>query len=147
MGTGRKRSRGCVAEPRAVGSWAVVNEKRVQESLNELASAASGSFLIVSSGDHYVQFIREEDTIHCEAVSNNYLAEKLQLGDRANQKLVELGFEAPAGKTENYKREYSIREVSDRTGQVSKLAVRVMSEIYDVSKNADLAIGLTVEGE
>jgi len=60
---------------------------------------------------------------------------------------VELGFEAPAGKTENYKREYSIREVSDRTGQVSKLAVRVMSEIYDVSKNADLAIGLTVEGE
>jgi hypothetical protein len=90
----------------ATEGWLVTNEKAVLRSLNELIHSRVGSFLIASSGDFYVQFLVEEDHLHCEAVANTYLATKLHLTDEAEGRLLKLGFRKPTKDGENYSRRY-----------------------------------------
>src|SRR5437016_1098826 len=94
-----------VDRPAAEG-WLVANEKAVLRSLNELIHCKVGSYLIASSGDFYVQFMVEEDHLHCEAVANTYLPVKLHLTDEAEERLLAFGFRKPTKAGENYSRRY-----------------------------------------
>lgn len=125
--------------------WAASNEKRVLEALNQLVNSPGSSFLIISSGDYYVQFILEGAEVHCEAVSNHYLDSKSQIAKRAVDRLVELGFNQPQGELQNFSRKYSLAEVASAPERIAAMAVQVMAEVYDVSRNAELRQKLVVD--
>jgi TIR domain len=134
-----------VDRPAAEG-WLVTNEKAVLRSLNELIHCRVGSFLLASSGDFYVQFLVEEDHLHCEAVANTYLPTKLHLTDEAEGRLLTLGFRKPTKDGENYSRRYPMTaEIAPRLRNVAALTVQVFAEVYDVSQNADIELKLTRE--
>jgi TIR domain/T3SS (YopN, CesT) and YbjN peptide-binding chaperone 3 len=99
--------------------WRVVTERRALEYLNELMNSPPESFLIISSGDYYVQFWREEDSILTEAVSNAFLPEKLRLGESKIDKLQGLGLTPPSKDLENFSR---IDGTSDPTRLLPRLA-------------------------
>jgi hypothetical protein len=127
--------------------WMVANERRVVGSLNELVNSKPGSFLIVSSGDHYVQFVLESDVLHCEAVSNAYLPKNLRLSDKQQARIVAAGFAKPTEDIGNFSRRYQLKQVRAELPSVAKMVVSVLSEIYQVSKNSRLEVQLTLEGE
>jgi hypothetical protein len=120
--------------------WAVANERRVLQSLHEVVNGPTGTFLIVSSGDYYVQFLNEKDRLHFEAVSNNFLPESLQLSEVKQQQLRSLGFDAPSKDIKNYSRIYPLESVLGQLHALASLAVRVLAEVYDVSKQAKLEL-------
>lgn len=134
-----------VDRPAAEG-WLVTNEKAVLRSLNELIHSKVGSYLIASSGDFYVQFMVEEDHLHCEAVANTYLPVKLHLTDEAEERLLAFGFRKPTKDGENYSRQYPMTaEIAPRIRKVAALTLQVLAEVYDVSQNADIELKLTRE--
>jgi hypothetical protein len=135
------------ADRNPTDGWIVANEHAVLDSLNELVKCKPASFLIVSSGDHYVQFILESDVLHCEAVSDAYLPVALRFDSKQKTQLIAAGFAKPNKEFSNFSRRYPLNEVRDRLPLVAKMVVSVMSTIYHVSQNSKLEMQLTMEGE
>ena len=122
--------------------WAVANEKAVAQALNELLVSSPGSFLIVSSGDAYVQFMLGDEGVDCEAVSNNYLPPTRQLTDEAQAKLDAYGFARPQEALRNFEKHYLTKALVSRVAGVASSVIQVLRDVYDVSNNEDLVIRL-----
>jgi hypothetical protein len=105
-----------------------------------------GNFLIVSAGDVYIQFAAHPGNpqLVCEAVSNDYLPEKLQLSAVAMEQLKGLGFVAGADGFNNFSRSFDI-PTEEQARELSRLTLRILEEIYGVSKNAEVHLELSLE--
>lgn len=126
--------------------WRFATERKALESLNELMNSPPASFLIISVGDYYVQFWREEDSILTEAVSNAFLPEKLKLNGTKEDKLQSLGLAAPSGELQNFNRADTTSDATQLLPNLAKLAADVMADVYEVSPGSKLDFELT-EGE
>ena len=74
------------------------DEEPLVHNLSQLITeGGDGNFLIVSVGNVYIQFAgsRGATSVDCEAVSNQFLPEELQLTEHALSQLRGLGFEVP----------------------------------------------------
>jgi hypothetical protein len=130
-----------LADREPAEGWNVANERRVLQALNELVNCEAGSYLVITGGDHYVQFMREDYGLHCEAVSNAFLPNKLHLSREKIRQLLSLGFKKPDKDFRNYYKTFEVKDSSSPLASIAALVVKVMSEIYEVSRQPKLDIG------
>jgi hypothetical protein len=123
--------------------WYVAQERKLRESLNELLNSEDGSFLIVSSGDYYVQFIVEEPNLYCEAVSNQFIPKRYQLSTAEAAAIVSLGFLAPTGEGQNFSRGYLLSDALRDVRSIAGSAIRVFRDAYHISSDVELEYRLT----
>jgi len=106
-----------------------------------------GNFMVVSSGDVYVQFAGSpgNPNVLCESVSAKYLPKKLKISSAAlKKKFKALGFALGGGKIETFSRTYEIL-TEEQAGEVAKLAMHILQKLYGVAKNAEVQIELSLE--
>ena len=121
-------------------------EERLVNDLRKILKAGKEStFLVVSAGDVYMQFLampgREE--IYCEAVSNEFLPGKSRLSDSAVKQLREFGFAEPSG-SPNFARVFVLAGDKDLTA-LARLTFLILSDIYGVAPDAELQFNLTID--
>lgn|ERR1035437_1905500 len=125
--------------------WRVANEQLVLEALQQVVREKVGSFLIVESGDYYVQFLTSAETLYLEVVGNTFLPERLRLDRDKEARLVALGFRRPRSDHPNFDREYASSEATSQLRSLATLAVKVMADVFEVSQNARLQIQVNRE--
>ncbi|MBZ5592363.1 MAG: hypothetical protein LAP39_09010 [Acidobacteriia bacterium] len=106
-----------------------------------------GNFMVVSSGDIYVQFAGSPGNPHllCESISAKYLPKKLKISSVAvKKKLKALGFTLGGDEIETFSRTYEIL-TEKRAKEVAKLALGILKDVYGVAKDAELQIELSLE--
>ena len=118
----------------AANLWSLTNE------------GGPGSFLVVSSGEVYIQFAGNvgNQRLRCEAISNQYLSDKLQVSPQAMDKLKALGFALSGDPIETYSRTYDL-PTDDYAAGLAQLTLRILTEVYGVSPNAEVEIELSLE--
>jgi len=105
-----------------------------------------GNFMVVSSGDIYVQFAGSPGNPHvtCESISNEYLPKKLKMPPEAIEQLKGFGFLLGGGEFENFSRTYEIT-TEKQAKEVAKLAMRILQEVYGLPKSAEVQIEVSLE--
>jgi hypothetical protein len=105
-----------------------------------VAKAGDATYLVVSAGDVFVQFIAQpgEKTIAVEAVSDENLPDELKLSDEGLSLMHALGFEDPEP-----------AETSDRVNFFMELPATTDAEIHRLTGTAIVAIfgAYQVDGE
>jgi len=119
----------------------VATERLVFDALQTLITKGTpgDSFLIVSSGDSFVQFLfdHEKRSLHCEAAGDDHLSE------RALSELRDFGFEKPNKDSGgNYPQTILVQDDVVAVTQAAELAVQVLSKVYQVSLKARLDLQL-----
>jgi hypothetical protein len=106
-----------------------------------------GNFMVVSSGDIYVQFAGSpgNPNVLCESISAKYLPKKLKISSATvKKKLKALGFVLGGNEIETYSRTYEI--LTEKQAQaVAKVALQILKEVYNVANDAELQIELSLE--
>ncbi len=128
--------------------WLVTHERLVRKSLeNIVKNGADGSFLIISSGDFYVQFLhaRASHELVCEAVSDTFLPEKLRLSSEDKSRLLKLEFKEP-NEIPNYHQVFKLGNSNELLPNISALVVKVFSDVYHLSKNSKLDFTTNLDG-
>ena len=112
--------------------------------LKELIPMGEDGFLIVQAGDYYVQFmvLKGARNLIVDAVSNNYLPAKKQLGAEAGAALVGFGFESPKIDADNFTMPYVLTGGDDNFSYLAVLALAVLYDVYHVSEDAPLSFEL-----
>ena len=105
-----------------------------------------GNFMVVSSGDIYVQFAGSPGNrqVVCESISNEYLPKTQKMSRDAIDRLQEFGFVLGGDEIENFSRSYEIT-TEDNAREVAETAVRILKEIYALPKSAEVQIELSLE--
>lgn len=106
-----------------------------------------GNFMVVSSGDFYVQFAGSpgNPNVLCESISAKYLPKKLKISQVAvKKKLKALGFALGNGEIETFSRNYEIL-TEEQAGEVAKIALQILQKVYGVAKDAEVQIELSIE--
>ncbi len=114
--------------------------------LDLMSEGGPANFMVVSSGDIYVQFAGNPGNPHilCESISNQYLPKKLQMSKKRIEKLKSLGFVLGGDQIENFSCAYEI-PTEQQARELADLAVRILQEVYGVAPGADLQIELSLE--
>jgi len=123
--------------------WLVVNERIVMGALEKLTRwQRRNAFVIFSSGDHYVQFIKDVDRprFNCEAVSSDFLPKRLHLSSTAVRKLRALGFVHPRGGSANFEREFRLDPKGTKLNAIASIVVRVFAQVFNSTRNANLKV-------
>ena len=105
-----------------------------------------GNFMVVSSGDIYVQFAGSPGNpqVVCESISNEYLPKTQKMSRDAIDRLQEFGFVLGGDEIENFSRSYEII-TEDHAREVAETAVRILKEVYALPKSAEVQIELSLE--
>jgi len=125
--------------------WRVAMERKVIESLNELLNSPERSFLVIGTGDYYVQFWRNPASIETEAVSNEFLPERLKLDSEQISRLLGTGLSQPTEETPNYHRIDNIVDEKELAAALSRRAVLILSDVYQVTENTNVNFALTLQ--
>jgi len=120
-------------------------ERKVIESLNELLNSPERSFLVIGTGDYYVQFWRNPASIETEAVSNEFLPERLKLDSEQISRLLGTGLSQPTEETPNYHRIDNIVDEKELAAALSRRAVLILSDVYQVTENTNVNFALTLQ--
>jgi hypothetical protein len=105
-----------------------------------------GNFMVVSSGEIYVQFAGSPGNpqVLCESISAKFLPRKLKVSSVAlKKKLKSMGFEL-GGEIETFSRAYEVT-TEKQADEVAKLAVKVLRDAYGVAKDGEVQIELSLE--
>ncbi|HVP47892.1 MAG TPA: hypothetical protein VMT32_14965 [Bryobacteraceae bacterium] len=106
-----------------------------------------GNFMVISSGDIYVQFAGSpgNPSVLCESISAKYLPKKLKISSVAVKKqLKTLGFVLGGNEIETFSRTYEI--LTEKQAQaVAKVALQILKDVYNVANDAELQIELSIE--
>jgi hypothetical protein len=105
-----------------------------------------GNFMVVSSGEIYVQFAGSPGNPHvlCESISGKYLPKKLKISSVAlKKKLKIMGFEL-GGEIETFSRVYEVM-TEKQARELAKLAVKILKDAYGVGKDGEVQIELSLE--
>ncbi len=122
-------------------------EEQISSSLLALTSEGGrGSFLVVSSGEIYVQFAGSvgNQRLRCEAISNQYLSDHLKISPEAENKLKTLGFVLGGDPIENFSRTYDL-PTDDYASGLAQLTLRILTEVYGVAPTAEIEVHLSIE--
>jgi hypothetical protein len=122
-------------------------EEEISSCLLALTSEGGpGSFLVVSSGEVYIQFAGNvgNQRLRCEAISNQYLSDKLQMSSAAMDRLKSLGFVLSGDPIEVFARTYDLPTDDYATG-LAQLTLRILTEVYGVAPAAEVEVHLSLE--
>lgn len=122
------------------------NKEQLKTNLHRLITEGSeDSFLIVSVGDIYVQFVppSEEKEIYCEAVSNEFLPRRMKLDEKRTSRLKELGFEEP-GESPNYSRYFDISN-DNALQEAIQTILSIFANVYGCPANSNFKFELNLE--
>ncbi len=100
--------------------------------------------IIYLTEDYYLQFTgsKGNNELYCEAVSNQFLPEDLQLSDAQNQQLLDLGWsEADFG---NYSKSTRF-EAGDAKMQLIKFIMETAKDVYKAPINEDTEFTIELE--
>jgi hypothetical protein len=105
-----------------------------------------GNFMVVSSGDVYVQFAGSPGNpqVVCESISNEYLPKTLKMSRESIDRLQEFGFVLGGDEIENFSRSYEITS-EDHAREVAETAIQILKEVYALPKSAEVQIELSLE--
>jgi hypothetical protein len=114
--------------------------------LDLMSEGGPGNFMVVSSGDIYVQFAGSPGNPHilCESISNEYLPQKSKMSKKDVETLKSFGFVLGGDQIENFSRSYEI-PTEDQARGLADLTVRILREIYGVAPGAEVQIELSLE--
>jgi hypothetical protein len=106
-----------------------------------------GNFMVLSSGEIYVQFAGSpgNTNVLCESISAKYLPRNLKISSIAlKKKLKALGFALGGDEIENFSRNYEI--VNEKQArEVAKFALQILKDAYGLAKHSDLQIAVSLE--
>ena len=122
-------------------------EEEISTSLLALTSEGGpGSFLVISSGEVYVQFAGNvgNQRLRCEAISNQYLSGHLKISPSGFDKLNSLGFVLGGDPIENFSRTYDL-PTDDYASGLARLTLRILTEVYGVAPTAEVEVHLSLE--
>ena len=105
-----------------------------------------GNFMVVSSGDIYVQFAGSPGNpqVVCESISNEYLPKTLKMSRESIDRLQEFGFVLGGDEIENFSRSYEMT-TEDHAREVAETAIQILKEVYALPKSAEVQIELSLE--
>ena len=105
-----------------------------------------GNFMVVSSGDIYVQFAGSPGNpqVVCESISNEYLPKTLKMSRESIDRLQEFGFVLGGDEIENFSRSYEIT-TEDHAREVAETTIQILKEVYALPKSAEVQIELSLE--
>jgi hypothetical protein len=105
-----------------------------------------GNFMVVSSGDIYVQFAGSPGNpqVVCESIANEYLPKKLKMSAAAVKKLKKFGFTLGGDDIKNFSHTFAL-STEDEARELAQLTTRILEEIYAVEPTADVQIELSLE--
>ena len=122
-------------------------EEEISSSLLALTSeGGAGSFLVVSSGEIYIQFAGNvgNQRLRCEAISNQYLSDGQQILSAGLDRLKSLGFVLGGEPIESFSRTYDL-PTDDYASGLAQLTVRILAEVYGVAPTAEVEVHLSLE--
>ena len=122
-------------------------EEEISTSLLALTSEGGpGSFLVISSGEVYVQFAGNvgNQRLRCEAISNQYLSDNLKIPPAALDRLKSLGFVLGGDPIESFSRTYDL-PTDDYARGLAQLTLRILAEVYGVAPTAEVEMHLSLE--
>lgn len=110
-----------------------------------LTEGGTGNYLVVSTGDVYVQFAatRGEQQIYCEAVSNQFLPQSMRLSEDKISQLRGLGFEIGRG-SPNFSRTFYIVD-SQELREIARTGLSVLSDVYGIPSHSRIQFELNLE--
>jgi hypothetical protein len=114
--------------------------------LDLMSEGGPGNFMVVSSGDVYVQFAGSPGNprILCESISNQYLPQKSKMSKKDIETLKKLGFILGGDQIENFSRSYEI-PTEEQARELADVTVRILKDVYGVAADGDVQIELSLE--
>jgi len=114
--------------------------------LDLMSEGGPGNFMVVSSGDVYVQFAGSPGNpkILCESISNEYLPQKSKMSKKDIETLKKLGFVLGGDQIENFSRSYEI-PTEEQARELADVAVRILRDVYGVTADGEVQIELSLE--
>jgi hypothetical protein len=114
--------------------------------LDLMSEGGPGNFMVVSSGDIYIQFAGSPGNpqIQCESISNEYLPKKLQMSKKDVGKLKSLGFVLGGDQIVNFSRAYEI-PTEQQARELADLTVSILQEVYGIAPGGDVQIEVSLE--
>ena len=114
--------------------------------LDLMSEGGPGNFMVVSSGDVYVQFAGSPGNpkILCESISNEYLPQKSKMSKKDMETLKKLGFVLGGDQIENFSRSYEI-PTEEQARELADVTVRILKNVYGVAADGEVQIELSLE--
>ena len=114
--------------------------------LDLMSEGGPGNFMVVSSGDVYVQFAGSPGNpkILCESISNEYLPQKSKMSKKDIETLKKLGFVLGGDQIENFSRSYEI-PTEEQARELADVAVHILKDVYGVAADGEVQIELSLE--
>ncbi len=111
-----------------------------------MSEGGPGNFMVVSSGDVYVQFAGSPGNpkILCESISNEYLPQKSKMSKKDIETLKKLGFVLGGDQIENFSRSYEI-PTEEQARELAQVTVRILQDVYGVPADGEVQIELSLE--
>ncbi len=122
-------------------------EEEIASNLLSLTTEGGpGSFLVVSSGEVYVQFAGNvgSQRLRCESISNQYLPDGMKISATGLDRLKGLGFVLGGNPIETFSRTYDL-PTDDYALGLAQLTLRILSEVYGVTPEAEIEVYLSLE--
>lgn len=123
------------------------SEQEIASNILTLTSEGGpGSFLVISSGEVYIQFAGNvgNQRLRCEAIANQYLPDRLKISAAGLARLKSLGFVLGGQPIENFSRTYDL-PTDDYAAGLAQLTLRILTEVYGVSPTAEVEVLLSLE--
>jgi hypothetical protein len=122
-------------------------EEEIGSSLLALTTEGGpGSFLVISSGEVYIQFAGNvgNQRLRCESISNQYLPDKLKISAAGADRLKSLGFVLGGEPIEVFSRTYDL-PTDDYAAGIAQLSLRILTEVYGLAPTAEIEVHLSLE--
>jgi len=122
-------------------------EEEISSSLLALTSEGGpGSFLVISSGEIYIQFAGNvgNQRLRCESISNQYLPDPLKISATGTERLKSLGFVLGGEPIEVFSRHYDL-PTDDYAAGLAQLTLRILTEVYCLAATAEVEVHLSLE--
>lgn len=122
-------------------------EEEIGSSLLALTTEGGpGSFLVISSGEIYIQFAGNvgNQRLRCESIANQYLPDPLKISETGTDRLKSLGFVLGGDPIEVFSRTYDL-PTDDYAAGLAQLTLRILTEVYGLAPTAEIEVHLSLE--
>ena len=122
-------------------------EEEIYSGLLDLTrEGGPGNFMVVSSGDVYVQFAGSPGNpqVVCESIANEYLPKAQKMSAAAVKKLKGFGFTLGGDDIKNFSHAFPLSTEAEAR-KLAKLTTRILKEVYAVAPAGDVQIELSLE--
>ena len=105
-----------------------------------------GNFMVISSGDIYVQFAGSPGNpqLLCESISNQYLPKKQQMSRKDIETLKGMGFVLGGDQIENFSRAYEITS-EKQARELAGVTLQILQKVYGIKPADELQIEVSLE--